>query len=69
MERRPTKTQATHPERRAYRRDAAKAKDLAAALGGGGTTAGTSGTAPADDIVVLAVPYRHALCAELRVLK
>jgi predicted dinucleotide-binding enzyme len=37
-------------------RDAAKAKGLAAALGGG-PTAGTFGTAPAGDIVVLAVPY------------
>ena len=34
-------------------RDAAKAKDLAAALGGG-ATAGTFGTAPAGDIVILA---------------
>jgi predicted dinucleotide-binding enzyme len=37
-------------------RDMAKAKDLAAALGGG-ATAGTFGTVPAGDIVVLAVPY------------
>ena len=36
--------------------DAAKAKDLAAALGGG-ATAGTFGTAPAGEIVILAVPY------------
>ena len=35
-------------------RDAAKAKDLAAALSGG-ATAGTFGTAPAGDIVILAV--------------
>jgi len=41
-------------------RDAAKAKDLATALGGG-TTAGTFGTAPAGDIVVLAVPYANAV--------
>jgi predicted dinucleotide-binding enzyme len=41
-------------------RDAAKAKDLAAALGGG-TTAGTFGTAPAGDIVILAVPYASAV--------
>jgi predicted dinucleotide-binding enzyme len=41
-------------------RDAAKAKDLAAALGGG-ATAGTFGTAPAGDIVVLAVPYASAV--------
>jgi 8-hydroxy-5-deazaflavin:NADPH oxidoreductase len=43
-------------------RDAAKAKDLAAALGGG-ATAGTFGTAPAGDIVVLAVPYASAVPA------
>ena len=41
-------------------RDAAKAKDLAAALGGG-ATAGAFGTVPAGDIVVLAVPYASAL--------
>jgi hypothetical protein len=35
-------------------RDTAKAKDLAAALGGG-ATAGTFGAAPAGDIVILAV--------------
>ena len=40
-------------------RDAAKAKDLAAALGGG-ATAGTFATVPAGDIVVLAVPYTSA---------
>ena len=42
-------------------RDAAKAKakDLASALGGG-ATAGTFGTAPAGDIVILAVPYASA---------
>jgi hypothetical protein len=40
-------------------RDAAKAKDLAAALGGG-AAAGTFGTAPAGDIVILAVPYVSA---------
>jgi predicted dinucleotide-binding enzyme len=39
-------------------RDPAKAKELAAALGG--ATAGTAGTAPAGDIVVLAVPYASA---------
>ena len=37
-------------------RDAAKAKDLAAALGGG-ATAGTFGTTPAGDIVILAVSH------------
>jgi hypothetical protein len=37
-------------------RDAAKAGDLAAALGGG-ATAGTFGTTPAGDLVILAVPY------------
>jgi len=37
-------------------RDLAKAKDLAAALGGG-ATAGTFGAVPAGDIVILAVPY------------
>ena len=43
-------------------RDAAKAKGLAAALGGG-ARAGTFGTAPAGDMVVLAVPYRaRAMC-------
>jgi 8-hydroxy-5-deazaflavin:NADPH oxidoreductase len=41
-------------------RDAAKARDLAAALGGG-ATAGTFGTAPAGDIVILAVPYASAV--------
>ena len=41
-------------------RDAAKAKDLAAALGGG-ATAGTFGTTPAGDIVILAVPYASAV--------
>ncbi len=41
-------------------RDAAKAKGLAAALGGG-ATAGTFGTAPAGDIVVLAVPYASSV--------
>jgi predicted dinucleotide-binding enzyme len=40
-------------------RDAAKAKDLAAVLGGG-ATAGTYGTTPAGDIVILAVPYASA---------
>jgi 8-hydroxy-5-deazaflavin:NADPH oxidoreductase len=41
-------------------RDAAKAKGLAAALGGG-ATAGTFGTVPAGDVVVLAVPYTSAV--------
>jgi len=40
-------------------RDQAKARDLAAALGGG-ATAGTFGTAPVGDIVILAVPYASA---------
>jgi 8-hydroxy-5-deazaflavin:NADPH oxidoreductase len=39
-------------------RDPAKAKELAAALGG--ATAGTAGAAPAGDIVILAVPYTSA---------
>jgi predicted dinucleotide-binding enzyme len=39
-------------------RDPAKAKELAAALGG--ATVGTPGAAPAGDIVVLAVPYAGA---------
>ena len=39
-------------------RDPAKAKELAAALGG--ATVGTAGTAPAGDIVILAVPYASA---------
>jgi predicted dinucleotide-binding enzyme len=37
-------------------RDAAKASDLAAALGGG-ATAGTFGTTPTGDLVILAVPH------------
>ena len=41
-------------------RDAAKAKDLADELGGS-ATAGTFGTAPTGDIVVLAVPYASAM--------
>jgi predicted dinucleotide-binding enzyme len=41
-------------------RDPAKTKDLAAALGGG-VTAGTFGTAPAGDIVILAVPNASAV--------
>jgi 8-hydroxy-5-deazaflavin:NADPH oxidoreductase len=41
-------------------RDAGKARRLAAKLGGG-ATAGTVGTVPAGDIVVLAVPYANAL--------
>jgi predicted dinucleotide-binding enzyme len=41
-------------------RDRAKAENLAAALGGG-ATAGTFGTAPAGDIVILAVPYASAV--------
>jgi len=40
-------------------RDATKAADLASELGGG-TTAGTMGTPPAGDIVILAVPYASA---------
>lgn len=39
-------------------RDPARAGKLAAALGG--ATAGTAGTAPAGDIVILAVPYATA---------
>lgn len=41
-------------------RDPAKAKGLAASLAGG-ATAGTFGTVPAGDIVVLAVPYPSAV--------
>ena len=41
-------------------RDAAKATDLAAELGGGATVR-TFGTVPAGDIVVLAVPYTSAV--------
>jgi predicted dinucleotide-binding enzyme len=41
-------------------RDEVKAKDLASALGGS-ATAGTFGTAPAGDIVILAVPYASAV--------
>src|SRR3954452_1066101 len=41
-------------------RDAVKAKEVAAALGGG-ATAGTFGTTPAGDLVILAVPYASAL--------
>jgi 8-hydroxy-5-deazaflavin:NADPH oxidoreductase len=41
-------------------RDAAKSAALAKSLGGG-ATAGTFGTAPAGDIVVLAVPYASAV--------
>jgi 8-hydroxy-5-deazaflavin:NADPH oxidoreductase len=40
-------------------RDAAKAAALARALGGG-ATAGTADSAPAGDIVILAVPYASA---------
>jgi predicted dinucleotide-binding enzyme len=40
-------------------RDPAKAKELAATLGG--ATVGTPGTAPAGDIVILAVPYTGAV--------
>jgi len=46
-------------------RDLAKAKDLAAALGGG-ATAGTFGAVPAGDIVVLAVPYSSAAAVVVR---
>ena len=41
-------------------RDPAKAESLAATLGGGATT-GTFGTAPAGDIVILAVPSASAV--------
>jgi predicted dinucleotide-binding enzyme len=41
-------------------RDSAKAKDLATTLGSG-ATAGTFGTAPAGDIVILAVPNASAV--------
>jgi 8-hydroxy-5-deazaflavin:NADPH oxidoreductase len=40
-------------------RDQAKAKKLAATLGG--ATAGTAGAAPVGDIVILAVPYASAV--------
>jgi 8-hydroxy-5-deazaflavin:NADPH oxidoreductase len=40
-------------------RDAAKAAALAGALGGG-ATAGTTGSAPVGDIVILGVPYASA---------
>jgi predicted dinucleotide-binding enzyme len=39
-------------------RDSAKAKEFAATLGG--ATVGTTGTAPAGDIVILAVPFASA---------
>jgi predicted dinucleotide-binding enzyme len=41
-------------------RDPGKAKEVAAALGGG-ATAGTFGTTPAGDLVILAVPYAGAV--------
>jgi predicted dinucleotide-binding enzyme len=41
-------------------RDAGKATDLVAALDGG-ATAGTFGTAPTGDIVILALPYASAV--------
>jgi predicted dinucleotide-binding enzyme len=41
-----------------FGRDRAKAKELAAALGG--ATVGTAGAGPAGDIVILAVPYTSA---------
>ncbi|GII59105.1 NADP oxidoreductase [Planotetraspora thailandica] len=41
-------------------RDISKAKEMGAALGGG-ATAGTFGTAPAGDIVILAVPNASAV--------
>ncbi|MFG1624758.1 NADPH-dependent F420 reductase [Kribbella sp. NPDC049227] len=41
-------------------RDPAKTKEVAAALGGA-ATAGTFGTTPAGDLVILAVPYASAL--------
>jgi predicted dinucleotide-binding enzyme len=40
-------------------RDTTKAKELAATLGG--ATVGTTGAAPAGDIVILAVPYASAV--------
>src|SRR6201996_321571 len=40
-------------------RDPARARELAAALGG--ATAGTAGSVPAGDIVILAVPYASAV--------
>ena len=46
-------------------RDPAKAKELAAALGS--ATVGTPGTAPAGDIVILAVPYASAANGRQRV--
>ena len=46
-------------------RDPAKAKELAAALGG--ATVGTAGAAPAGDIVILAVPYASAAAVVERV--
>ena len=46
-------------------RDPAKAKELAAALGG--ATVGTASTAPAGDIVILAVPYASAAAVVERV--
>ena len=46
-------------------RDPAKAKGLAAELGAG-ATAGTFGTAPVGDIVVLAVPYTSAVSVVAR---
>jgi predicted dinucleotide-binding enzyme len=44
-----------------FGRDPVKAKELAEALGG--ATVGTAGTAPAGDIVILAVPYAGAAAA------
>jgi predicted dinucleotide-binding enzyme len=44
---------------RDHRPRPAKAKELAAALGG--ATVGTAGTAPAGDIVIVAVPYVSAV--------
>ncbi|MGY0497809.1 NADPH-dependent F420 reductase [Nocardia sp. FBN12] len=41
-------------------RDPARAAEVAAALGGG-ATAGTFGTTPAGDLVILAVPYASAV--------
>src|SRR3989442_663813 len=41
-------------------RDQTKAKEVAAALGGGATV-GTFGTTPAGDLVILAVPYAGAV--------
>lgn len=46
-------------------RDAGKAEELAAALGGGATV-GTFGATPVGDVVVLAVPYASAAAVAAR---